>query len=96
MNRARRILHRGWLRNALSALTFGYYPYIEDVVVDWCLSVPATLHDWTLTNANLHDWALTDSTLHDWTLASATVHDWTTTDATLHDWTMTVEVIACG
>lgn len=33
MNRSLRILTRGWLGNAISVLTFGYYPSTAAVIV---------------------------------------------------------------
>lgn len=31
MNRFKRIAHHGWLGKALSVLTFGYFPYADEV-----------------------------------------------------------------
>lgn len=38
MQRFRRIAHRGWLRRAVTVLTFGYYPFVDGARVRYVVS----------------------------------------------------------
>lgn len=89
MNRFKRIATRGWLGRSLSIATFGYFPYTENVIADWCVS-DAALQDWTTADVPIHDWILADAA-HTWTvsdaLTDAITSVWSATDTALNTWT---------
>ena len=57
MNRFRRITSRGWLGNALSVLTFGYFPYRDVAIGKVCvgtilMSIPGAAFAYAVPSAS--------------------------------------------